>query len=223
MGREIQILLVDDHALLRDSLRALLSYYDDLLVVGEAQDGAEALAKVEALKPDVILMDVAMQRMNGLEATRLISQRFPNSRVLILSQHEDRQYVLPLLHAGAAGYILKRALGTDLISAIRAVYRGETYLHPSVSTILLDEMRRRQTPGSVSPDALTGRELQVLKLIVQGMTNSQIALALTLSVKTVEWHRANLMSKLDTHNTADLVRYALQHRLINDVTGDEPY
>jgi len=217
---EIRLLLVDDHAILREGLRALLSYYDDLLIVGEAKDGVEALAKVEELKPDVILMDIAMDGMNGLEATQLINQLYPNSRVLILSQHEDRQYVLPLLQAGAAGYILKRALGTDLVSAIRAVYHGETYLHPSVSTILLDEMRRNQANGAASFDAPTTRELQIHRFIVQGLSNKQIALELSLSVKTVEWHRSNLMSKLDAHNVADLVRYALQHGLVDDKKED---
>ena len=213
---EIRVLLVDDHAILRDGLRALLSYYDDIEVVGEAQDGEEALAKVDSLRPDVALMDVAMRGMNGLEATRCINQHFRRTRVLILSQHEDRQYVLPLLQAGASGYILKRALGSDLITAIRTVFNGDTYLHPSVSTIVLEEMRGKNNHYRIAPDPLTQRETEVLKHIVSGMTNAQIAITLSLSIKTVEWHRSNLMSKLDIHNVADLVRYALLNELVED-------
>jgi DNA-binding NarL/FixJ family response regulator len=213
---KIRLLLVDDHALLREGLRAMLSFYEEFQVVGEAQDGEEALAKVSALQPDVVLMDIAMKGMNGLEATRAISQNHPKVRVLIVSQHEDRQYILSLLQAGASGYILKRALGADLVSAIRTVQRGENYLHPSVSTIVLDEMLGKQRVEADSPDALTQRESQVLKYIVQGMTNSQIALTLSLSAKTVDWHRTHLMNKLDVHNVADLVRYALKHGLVED-------
>jgi DNA-binding NarL/FixJ family response regulator len=215
---EIKVLLVDDHAILREGLRAMLGYYEDIHVVGEAQDGEEALAKVAALRPDIVLMDVAMRGMNGLEATRLISQRYPRTRVLVLSQHEDRQYVLPVLQAGASGYILKRALGADLITAIRTVFLGETYLHPSVSSIVLEEMRGNHHHNGIAPDSLTQREIDVLKHIVLGMTNTQIAAALSLSVKTVEWHRSNLMNKLDVHNVADLVRFALQHGLVEGKT-----
>lgn len=211
---EIQVLLVDDHAILRAGLRALLGYYADIRVVGEAQSGEEALEQVDKHRPNVVLMDVAMQGMNGLEATQMITRRYPTTRVLILSQHEDRQYVIPLLQAGAAGYIPKRAMGKDLITAIRAVSEGETYLHPSISTVVIEEMRGSHQGGSkAKPDALTERETEILKCIAQGMTNSQIAVALSLSVKTVEWHRSNLMSKLDIHNVADLVRYALQNGL----------
>ncbi len=211
---EIRILLVDDHPILRAGLRAMLSYVDDMNVVGEAQDGQEALDQVAALQPDVVVMDVAMQGMNGLDATRAITERYPRTRVLVLSQHEDRQYVLPLLQAGAAGYIMKRALSTDLIRAIQAVYQGETYLHPSVSSIVLEEMLGSRHPEQADPDALTNRETEILKHIVMGKTNTQIAATLCLSVKTVEWHRSNLMNKLDIHNIADLVRYALQHGLV---------
>jgi DNA-binding NarL/FixJ family response regulator len=219
---EIRVLLVDDHAILREGVRALLGFYEDILVVGEAQDGSEALEKVASLMPDVVVMDLAMQGMNGQEATRCICERFPGVRVLILTQHEDRQYVLPLLKAGAAGYLLKRAVGSDLITAIRAVHSGGTYLHPSVSTILLEEVRGSGCRDWKDPDALTERESEVLHYIVQGLTNSQIALTLSLSVKTVEWHRTNLMNKLGQHNVADLVRYALQKGLVEGSAWLEP-
>jgi DNA-binding NarL/FixJ family response regulator len=212
----IRVLLVDDHALLREGLRALLGYYDEVEVVGEAPDGKTALARVAELKPDVVLMDIAMPGMNGLETTQRLRQEFPATRVLILTQHEDRQYVLPLLQAGASGYVLKRALGSDLITALRAVARGETFLYPAVAAVVVDEMRRQGEAETTTPAALTSREREILHFIVLGKTNTQMAYTLSLSVKTVEWHRANLMSKLGLHNVADLVRYALQHGLLEE-------
>ena len=208
----IRVLLVDDHAILREGLRALLSYYEDIQVVGEAQDGAEGVGRVNELHPDVVLMDIAMPGMNGLDATRLIREQHPETRVLILTQHEDPQYVLPLLEAGASGFVSKRALGNDLINAVRIVARGDTFLYPTAATMVVEEIRRRREE-KVSPDALTPRELEILQHIVEGETNAQIAVALSISVKTVEWHRSNLMSKLDMHSVADLVRYALEHEL----------
>jgi DNA-binding NarL/FixJ family response regulator len=204
---KIRILLADDHAILSAGLRALLSYYDDVEVVGEARDGAEAVACVNELLPDIVLMDIAMPGMNGIDATRLIREQHPETRVLVLTQHEERQYVLALLQAGASGYILKRALGSDLIVAVRAVASGETFLYPAVSTVVVEEMQRPS-------ETLTPREREVLEHIVHGETSPQIAEALSLSVKTVEWHRNNLMSKLGVHNAAELVRFALQHGLV---------
>lgn len=212
MGKT-SVLMVDDHAILREGLRALLGYYDDIQVVGEAQDGAEGLRRVGELRPDVVLMDIAMPGMNGLEATRQIRSQYPQTRVLILTQHEDPQYVLPLLEAGASGFVSKRALGNDLINALRVVARGDTFLYPTAATMVVDEIRRRREEARISPDALTPRELEILQHIVEGETNAQIALALSISIKTVEWHRSNLMSKLNVHSVADLVRYALEHEL----------
>ena len=208
-----RVLLVDDHAILREGLRALLSYYDDIQVVGEAADGAESVTRAGELQPDIILMDIAMPGMNGLEATREVRTRYPETRVLILTQHEDPQYVLPLLQAGASGFVSKRALGTDLITALRVVARGETFLYPTAATMVVEEIRRRREETAVSPESLTPRELEILQHIVAGQTNAQIAASLSISVKTVEWHRSNLMSKLDVHSIADLVRYALEHEL----------
>jgi two-component system response regulator NreC len=205
-----RILIVDDHAILREGLRALLGYYDDVEVVGEAADGAESLARVGQLQPDIVLMDIAMPKMNGLEATQAIRNRYPHVRMLILTQHEDPQYVLPLLQAGASGFVSKRALGTDLITALRVVAQGETFLYPTAATMVVDEMRRRGGDTAVAPEALTPRELEILQHIVSGKTNNQIAVAMSISVRTVKWHRANLMSKLDMHSVADLVRYALE-------------
>ncbi|CAG0944042.1 partial Oxygen regulatory protein NreC, partial [Anaerolineae bacterium] len=151
--------------------------------------------------------------MNGLDATRIIRNQFPETHVLILTQHEDPQYVVPLLQAGASGFVTKRALGTDLINALRVVARGETFLYPTAATTVVEEIRRRSETAPVTPDALTPRELEILQHIVAGQTNAQMAAELSISVKTVEWHRANLMSKLDVHSIADLVRYALEHEL----------
>lgn len=205
---KIRVLLVDDHALMSEGLRALLGYYDDVEVVGDARDGREAIAQVDRLRPDVVLMDVAMPGMNGIDATKAIMEQHPKTRVLIVTQHEDRQYVVPLLQAGASGYILKRALGSELIGALRMVARGQTYLHPDVSSVLVQEVR-------YPTESLTPREQEILEHIVRGETNSQIADNLSLSVKTVEWHRSNLMSKLDAHNAAELVRIALQYGLVD--------
>ncbi len=210
---KIRVLMVDDHAILREGLRALLSYYEDVEVVGEAQDGGEALTRVSELLPDVVLMDIAMPGMNGLEATRLIHAQYPQTHVLILTQHEDPQYVVPLLQAGASGFVTKRALGTDLINALRVVAKGETFLFPTAATTVVDEIRRRGEDATSAPEPLTPRELEILKHIVAGQTNAQIAAALSISIKTVEWHRANLMSKLDIHSVVDLVRYAMEHEL----------
>ena len=204
---EIRLLLVDDHAILSAGLRALLGYYDDIEIVGEARDGTEAVELVGELRPDVVLMDIAMPGLNGIEATRLIRQQYPHTRVLVLSQHGERQYVLAVLQAGASGYILKRALGSDLLKALRAVARGETYLHPEVSAVLVESVR---CPG----ETLTPREKEILAHIVHGESNPQIAASLSLSIKTVEWHRSNLMSKLNVHNAAELVRTALQRGLV---------
>ena len=202
----MRVLLADDHAILIEGLRAYLSYYDDVEVVGEAHDGAEALASVAELQPDIVLMDIAMPGINGITATRLIREQYPQTRVLVLTQHEEKQYVLALLKAGASGYILKRALGSDLINALRTVARGGTFLYPTVATLLVEEMKHPTV-------SLTPREAEVLQHIVRGETSSQIADSLSLSVKTVEWHRSNLMSKLNVHGVADLVRYALEHGL----------
>jgi DNA-binding NarL/FixJ family response regulator len=212
---QIRVLLVDDHAILREGLRALLSCYDDVQVVGEAKNGAVALEQVEALQPDVVIMDIAMPVMDGFESTRQIRLKFPQTRVLVLTQYEDKEYVVPLLQAGASGFVLKQALGTDLINAIRTVAQGETFLYPSVATVALEEIRKpfhEQATG----DALTPREREILQHIVAGKTNAQIAAVLALSIKTIEWHRGNLMSKLGVHSVADLVRYALQHRLVKE-------
>jgi len=206
--RKIRVLLVDDHAILREGIRHMLQYCDDIEIVGEAQDGAEAVQRVGELRPDIVVMDIAMPGLNGIEATRLIRERHPSTQVLVLSQYDDRQYVVSLLKAGASGYIPKHALGADMIAALRAVARGEVFLYPPLSKLVLQEIR-----GEVK--LLTHREREILKLVVDGQTSAQIASDLGLSANTVEWHRANLMSKLGVHNVAELIRRVQQQGLID--------
>jgi DNA-binding NarL/FixJ family response regulator len=207
----IRVLLVDDHTILREGIRSLLSLYDDVQVVGEARDGQEALARTGELRPDIVLMDIAMPRCNGLEATRLIRAQYPDTRVLILTQYQDQEYVVSLLQAGAAGYVLKDTAATDLVAALRTIAAGGTFLHPAAASALVEEVQRKTDRDQDVPEPLTAREREILAQVALGKTNAQIALALSLSVKTVKWHRTNLMNKLGLHSIAALVRYALEH------------
>jgi DNA-binding NarL/FixJ family response regulator len=213
---KISVLIADDHAVLRDGLRALLSLYDDIEVVGEAADGVETVEEVERLRPDVVLMDIAMPRLGGLEATLELRQRKLPTKVLILTQHENKEYIYPILKAGAVGYLLKKAAGTELVSAIRAVYAGESYLYPSVARAVVEQYVGRGPGEAVSAyDRLTDREKEVLKLIAEGRSNKEIADLLVLSVKTVMSHRARLMEKLDVHSRTDLVKFAIRMGLVD--------
>jgi DNA-binding NarL/FixJ family response regulator len=209
----IRLLLVDDHAILRDGLRALLSYYPDVEVVGEAEDGLQAIQAVDSLSPDVVLMDIAMPGMNGLEATRRIRQSHPDTRILVLTQYDDQRYVLPFVRAGVSGYVIKRALGSDLINAVRTVAKGDSFLYPSVASTVLEELRQPSGADRETASPLTSREEEILRRVAAGETSRQIARALKLSAKTVEWHRGNLMNKLGLRSVAELVRYAIKHGL----------
>ncbi len=210
----IKVLLVDDHAILRAGLRSLLETYDDIEVVGEASNGEEAIQKVRELKPDVIVMDVMMPRMNGLVATRYILEENPNARVLMLTQYGNKEYVLPLLEAGAGGYVLKQAADTDFVRGIRAVYEGNSYLYPPIAKLVLEALMAGEDPSD--PERrLTPREREVLILVAQGYTNSEIAEILHISPKTVDVHRTRMMNKLDLHNVAEIVRYAIRRELID--------
>jgi DNA-binding NarL/FixJ family response regulator len=211
---KIKVLIVDDHAILREGIRALLSLYPDIEVVGEAEDGLQAISLTRQLGPDIVLTDIAMPGLGGLEATVEIRKQSPNSRVVILTQHDDSEYIFPILKAGASGYVLKKAVGTELVAAIRAVYRGESFLYPSVATAVIEGYLARGDDAESSYDRLSDREKQVLKLIAEGHTNKEIAEMLSLSVKTVLAHRANLMEKLDIHNRTELVKYAIRKGLV---------
>lgn len=207
----IRVLVADDHAVLREGICALLANQADITVVGQASNGAEAVEQAQALKPDVILMDISMPGMDGMEATRRIKAKTPEARILVLTQHEDEELIVPMLQAGAAGYIFKRAGGGELVDAIRAVQREGAYIHPRVARALMNQVSRAE--GSSEPH-LTEREKQVLTLIAQGLTGREIAEELSLSEKTVVAHRTSIMEKLDLHNTADLVRYAIREGLV---------
>jgi len=210
---KIKILVVDDHTLMRDGIKAMLSLHDDIEVVGEASEGKEAMELAERLSPDVIIMDIAMPFMDGLEATRRITKKNGKTKVLVLTQYNNREYILSAIKAGAAGYVPKRALGNELVSAIRAVHRGESFLYPTAAAVLIDDYRQK---ADVEPyDSLTAREREVLKLIAEGYTGREIANLLFISLKTVMGHRSKIMEKLDLHNRAELIKYAVRKGLVN--------
>lgn len=213
---KIRVLLADDHAIVRDGLRSLLAEYRDIEVIGQATDGPEAVRKSRELKPDVVVMDIAMPHLNGIEATRRILKDCPDCRVLILSQYEDNEHVLEALEVGAAGYLLKRAAGAELAEGIRAVGQGGVVLHPMAARLVVDAYLRCQAAGRASSyERLTDREREVLILVAEGYTNQQIGEMLRISPKTVDSHRTSLMAKLDLHSTAEVIKYALRQQLID--------
>jgi DNA-binding NarL/FixJ family response regulator len=214
--QKIRVLIVDDHTILRDGISALLALAADIEVIGEAENGREALDRVRQLAPDVVLMDIAMPAMDGLEATRRIHKESPQMKVLTLTQYDDREHLLSLLEAGAEGFISKTAASSELASAIRSVYQGDSFLSPSVAKLLLKHYRQgaMARKGQDPYDHLTDREREVLKLLAEGHTSQEIADTLVISPKTVEGHRTNLMAKLDIHNRTALVKYALRKGII---------
>jgi len=214
--KKIRVLIADDHTLVRDGIRALLSLAADIEVVGEASNGKEALQKVRQLAPDVVLMDLAMPTMGGLEATRKIRREFAGTKVLALTQYDDSEYVIPIIEAGARGFVTKMAAFSELASAIQAVYNGDSYLSPSAAAALVEEYQQKTTvEGEKDPyQMLTDREREVLKLVVEGHTAREIADILVVSPKTVEWYKTSLMKKLNIHNRTDLIRYAIRKGII---------
>jgi DNA-binding NarL/FixJ family response regulator len=210
----VRILLADDHAMLRDGVRMVLEAHPGFEVVGAADNGQDAVRLAEELQPDIAVLDVAMPEINGLEATRAIREACPNTAIVILSMHEGEEYLREALRAGASGYVLKRAAAKELVGAIQAVRRGESYLDPALTRTLISDYVRQVERSDETPDSLTDRELEVLTLVAEGMTNRQIALKLNISIKTVQTHRANLMDKLNLHDRTELVRYAIRRGLI---------
>jgi len=211
----ISLLIADDHGVLRAGLRVLLDREPDMQVVGEAADGDQALQLCGTLRPDVVLMDVSMPGDSGVEVTRKLKASWPSVQVLILTVHEDSSLLHEAIRAGASGYIVKRAVESELVDAVRAVSRGQTYLHPRMTRAVLLQADLIDGPADEPEEVLTPREDQVLRLIAKGYTNPQIAELLTISVRTVESHRANLMAKLGLHSRVELVRYAAQHGLLD--------
>ena len=208
-----RVLLVDDHILVRAGIRALLESLAEVEVVGEAGDGREALNLAETLKPDIVLMDIAMKGMNGLEATGRLKQSAPEVRVIMLSMYATEDYVMQALHAGACGYLVKESATRELERALKAVMRGETYLGPQLSRETVDNYMERVGAGGKPQDALTARQREILQLIAEGQHTKEIAFRLGVSAKTVETHRAQLMEKLGIYTVAELTKYAIREGL----------
>jgi len=215
--KTIKVLIVDDHTLVRDGIRALLALALDIEVVGEAANGKEAVEKAKELLPDVILMDLAMPIMGGLEATRRIRREFAGTKVLALTQYDDSEYVIPAIEAGARGFITKMSAFSELAAAIQAVHSGNSYLSPSAAAALVEECQQKPTADGDKDgyQQLTDREREVLKLVVEGYTARQIADMLVVSPKTVEWYKSSLMNKLGIHNRMDLIRFAIRKGVVS--------
>jgi two-component system, NarL family, response regulator NreC len=219
---KIRIAIADDHDVVRSGLRALLRTSADFSVVGEACDGEEAVRLAEKVRPDVMVMDISMPNLDGIAATKLIKERFPDVKVIILTVHEDEEYAFQVLRAGASGYVLKNAGKKDIFKAIESAVSGERFFSPGISNIIVEgfikraneQPQKEQAAQASSNQPLTKRETEVLKYIALGYTNRQIADALFLSFRTVNTHRANIMQKLDIHETAGLVRYAISMGLV---------
>ncbi len=218
----ITVLLADDHTVVRQGLKALLQAKGDVEVVGEAENGRQAVQMARKLLPDVVVMDIAMPILNGLEATRQITREAPGVKVLILSSYNDDEYVHQLTEAGATGYLLKQTAATDLLKAIREAKNGNAFFSPSISRRLLDYYRDSCAPGAPAKrpgESLTSREAEVLQLIAEGLANKQIAAELGISIKTVEKHRQQVMNKLNIHDIAGLTRYAITKGIIESDLG----
>jgi len=214
---KIKVLLADDHTVVRQGLRALLEAESDIAVVGEAGNGREAVQLTRKLLPDVVVMDIAMPGLNGLEATRQITKEVPSAKILVLSSYNDDEYVHQVTGAGATGYLLKQTAATDLIKAVREARRGNAYFSPVISRRLVERYREAVLSGKPvrrQADQLTSREAEVLQLIAEGRANKQIAAELCISIKTVEKHRQQVMNKLNIHDVAGLTRYAISKGLI---------
>jgi DNA-binding NarL/FixJ family response regulator len=213
---EIRVLLADDHGLLRKGVRSVLAQDPGIAVVGEAGDGSEAVRLAEELSPDVVLIDVAMPGLNGLDAATQITRRTKRIGVIVLSMYSDEEYLVRAVSSGVRGYLLKDSAEPDLVRAVRVVAAGRTFFSPAIADMLIDDyvLRLQRNEVQDSYELLTDREKQVLQLLAEGRTNKEVAGALALGVSTVETHRLNLMKKLDLHNTAELVLYAVRKKIL---------
>ena len=215
MTKTIRLLLVDDHAIVREGISSLLARRKDMEIVGQAVDGKQGVDAVARLAPDLVLMDITMPVMNGLDATREIHKRFPATRILVLTQHDNKEYIMPLLQAGAVGYISKRARASELVEAIRAVYTNGAYLPPDITHQVVNALAGGAVGERVEQPFLTEREVQIVRLVAEGMSSREIAERLTISVKTVDTHRANVMEKLEAHNSAELIKAAIHKGIVS--------
>jgi two-component system response regulator NreC len=215
--KKVRLLVADDHKIFRQGIKKLLEEEADLQVVGEAADGREAVKKATELKPDLVLMDIAMANLNGLEATRQIKKVLPETKIIMVTMHKNEEYILQSFQAGASGFILKEGAVEELVHAIRSIHQDKSFLSPTISKTLIDAyLRKMETGKTETPfDLLTDREREVLQLIAEGYTNREVAKALFISVKTVEAHRAHIMQKLNIHDVAKLVKYAIQKGLVD--------
>lgn len=211
----IKVLVVDDHSIVRQGIRALLTMGTDIKVVGEATNGREAIEMALQLLPDVVVMDIAMPQLDGLEATRRLHKQNPGIKVVILTQYDNREYILSSIKAGAAGCIPKHALATDLIAAVHTVYKGDSFLYPSMATMVVEDLRDKATDVDDSYNSLTDREREILKLIAEDYTNEEIAEMLVISAKTVRNHRASVIEKLHVQGHSGLVKFAIRKGLTN--------
>ncbi len=213
-NKDIRLLIADDHTIVREGLRKLLDEEPGVQVVGEAVDGRDAVAKAMDALPDIVLMDLSMPGLHGLEATRQIAKRLPKTKVLILSMHKNEAYVLQSLQAGASGYVLKDSASEEVLGAIRAIQRGDSYLSPAISRVVIEDYLRLSSPDGPGAkslyETLTMREREIFQLLAEGLKNQELADRLHVSVKTVETHRAHVMEKLNLNNIAELVKYAIE-------------
>ena len=212
--KKVRVLIADDHKIVREGLRILLEEHGEIEIVGEASNGEEAVEFSKELSPEIVIMDIAMPLLDGLEATSHIKQANPDTNVLALTMYTTEEYVLQMLKAGASGYLVKTSATADLLAAIKAVQEGEVFLSPSVSHVVLRDYLRRSDEKKDGLDLLTQREKEVLQLVAEGRTNRQVAELLCVSVKTINIHRTNIMTKLDIHKVAGLVKYAIQKGMI---------
>jgi len=215
----IKILLVDDHGIVRDGIKATLSSEKNIKIIGEASNGIEAIEQVKKLNPDVVIMDISMPEMNGIEATAIISDRYPNTRTLVLSMHDNEDYILKSIESGAYGYLLKDTGKEEFIKAITAISKGDKYFSTPVSSIIaegyLQKIKKGSAPDDDSDDfGLTKREKGILKMIINGNSNREIADSFTISIRTIETHRFNIMKKLKVKNAAELVKLALENKIV---------